>query len=97
MVVWQSAEGEPTDIQRLDIWSPPSRPLSATFSCPGFCVCVRFVCVYVSEGIYTHKKNIYFFKYLFDNSVEQKKRTGKETQGVRGWKGGWGERLVDAY
>lgn len=61
MVVWQSAEGEPTDIQRLDIWSPHqglSQPLShvlASVVC--VCVCVRGD---------AHKKNIYsviFFLY----------------------------------
>lgn len=84
MVVWWSAEGELTDIQRLDIWSPPSWPLQATFSCP---VCV---CVFIREKEEVDKNIIYVFfymYYLFDN-------LGKKELGVGG---GREKRPVDAY
>lgn len=89
MVVWQSAEGEPTDIQRLDIWSPPHQGLSQPLSQVLVSVCV-LLSVFVSEA---HKKNIYnvIFLYIFDKSIEQ--RTGKEKQRAKR-EGGV---LLDAY
>lgn len=56
MVVWQSAEGEATDIQRLDIWSPHqglSLPLSHVLASLSLCVCGFCVCVYMCQRGYT--------------------------------------------
>lgn len=82
MVVWRSAEGEPTDIQRLDIWSPHqglSQPLSHVLA--SVCVCVRV------RGD-TQKKNIYskIFLYLFDRSLQHRNSELEEKH--REWGGG---------
>lgn len=75
---------------------PPSGPLPATFSCPGFCVCVcAFVCVCVRGD--THKKNIYsviFYICLithWNRETENWKRNTGSGGGGRGGerKRGW--------
>lgn len=64
MVVWWSAEGELTDIQRLDIWSPPpnhglSKPLSHVLCF--VCVCV---CMHKIKKEEVDKNNICVFLYV---------------------------------
>lgn len=84
MVVWQSAEGEPTDIQRLDIWSPHyglSQPLSHVLAS----VRVSVLCVYVSEGIYTveeHLQGEFFYNNIslishWNREREQERKHGE--------------------
>lgn len=77
---------------------PPSGPLPATFSCPGFSVCA-FVCACVRVD--THKKNIYsviFYTCLITHWNTETENWKRNTGSEKGGHGGREkERLVDAY
>lgn len=94
-----SAGGEPTDIQRLDIWSPHqglSQPLSHVLSY----VCV-LVCVHVKEDTLT--KNIYSVNFKmclithWNRETESWRRNRGRAMVGEGKEGRGKERVVDAY